>query len=70
MRLGVTAARAPYAARVHLSAVGPFAEVVALGGLIARLAVGHHPWQFRHFGNPATVRFLFNFDCVHGFILA
>jgi hypothetical protein len=40
VRLGVTAARAPYAARVHLSAVGPFPEVVALAGLIARPETG------------------------------
>ena len=35
VRLGVTAARAPYAARVHLSAAGPFPEVMALAGRIA-----------------------------------
>ncbi len=36
VRLGVAAARAPYAARVHLSADGPFAQVVSLAGLLAR----------------------------------
>jgi hypothetical protein len=40
VRLGVTAARPPYAARVHLSAVGPFPEVIALAGLIARPETG------------------------------
>jgi hypothetical protein len=40
VRLGVTAARAPYAARVHLSAVGSFPEVVALAGLVARPDTG------------------------------
>ena len=36
VRLGVSAARAPYAARVRLSAEGPFAQVVSLAGLLAR----------------------------------
>ncbi|PYQ48892.1 MAG: hypothetical protein DMF78_20110 [Acidobacteria bacterium] len=36
VRLGVSAARAPYAARVRLSAAGPFAQVVSLAGLLAR----------------------------------
>jgi hypothetical protein len=36
VRLGVSSARAPYAARVRLSAEGPFAQVVSLAGLLAR----------------------------------
>jgi hypothetical protein len=40
VRLGVTAARAPFAARVHLSATGSFPEVVSLAGLVARPETG------------------------------
>ena len=40
VRLGVTAARAPFAARVHLSASGSFPEVVSLAGLVARPETG------------------------------
>jgi hypothetical protein len=40
VRLGVTVMRAPYAARVRLSAVGSFPEVVALAGLVARPDTG------------------------------
>ena len=40
VRLGVTAARAPYAARVHLAASGSFPEVVSLAGLVARPETG------------------------------
>jgi hypothetical protein len=40
VRLGVTSARPPYAARVRLSAVGSFPEVVALAGLVARPETG------------------------------
>jgi hypothetical protein len=36
VRLGVSPARGPYAARVRLSAEGPFAQVVSLAGLLAR----------------------------------
>jgi hypothetical protein len=40
VRLGVTAARPPFAARVHLTAVGSFPEVVALAGQVARPETG------------------------------
>jgi len=40
VRLGVSAARAPFAARVHLSAFGSFPEVVTLAGLVARPETG------------------------------
>jgi hypothetical protein len=40
VRLGVTAARAPFAARVRLSASGSFPEVVSLAGLVARPETG------------------------------
>ena len=40
VRLGVTAARPPFAARVRLSAFGSFPEVVALAGLVARPETG------------------------------
>jgi hypothetical protein len=40
VRLGVVPGRAPYAARVRLTAGGPFAEVVALTGRIARPETG------------------------------
>ena len=40
VRLGVTAVRAPYAARVHLTASGSFSEVVSLAGLVARPETG------------------------------
>jgi hypothetical protein len=36
VRLAVSPARGPYAARVRLSAEGPFAQVVSLAGLLAR----------------------------------
>ena len=38
VRLGVTASRPPYAARVHLSAFGSFPEVVGLAGTAADAA--------------------------------
>lgn len=40
VRLGVVAGRAPYAARVHLSASGPFPEVMTLVGRVARPETG------------------------------
>ena len=40
VRLGVTAVRAPYAARVHLTASGSFSEVLSLAGLVARPETG------------------------------
>jgi hypothetical protein len=40
VRLGVAAARAPFAARVRLSAAGSFPEVMALAGKVARPETG------------------------------
>ena len=40
VRLGVTAARSPYTARVRLTAAGSIPEVVALAGLVARPETG------------------------------
>lgn len=40
VRLGVVAARAPFAARVHLTTEGPFSEVVALTDRVARPETG------------------------------
>ena len=40
VRLSVTPGRPPYAARVRLSASGPFPEVMALAGRIARPETG------------------------------
>ena len=40
VRLGVVASHAPYSARVHLSASGPFPEVLSLVGRVARPETG------------------------------
>ena len=40
VRLGVSASRPPFAARVRLSAEGRFAEVVRLAGMVARAEKG------------------------------